>query len=29
MLDVTTGTAQDGDTVLVATSISGVTGSGF
>src|SRR5262249_35829221 len=29
MLDVTTGTAQDGDTVLVATPISGVTGSGF
>jgi len=28
-LDVTTGTAQDGDTVLVATPISGVTGSGF
>jgi hypothetical protein len=29
MLDVTTGTAQDGDTVLVATPVSGVTGSGF
>jgi hypothetical protein len=29
MLDVTTGTAQDGNTVLVATPISGVTGSGF
>ena len=29
MLDVTTGTAQDGDTVLVGTPISGVTGSGF
>jgi hypothetical protein len=29
MLDVTSGTAQDGDTVLVATPISGVTGSGF
>ena len=29
MLDVTTGTAQDGDTVLVATPISGLTGSGF
>ena len=28
-LDVTTGKAQDGDTVLVATPISGVTGSGF
>jgi hypothetical protein len=28
-LDVTTGTAQDGDTVLVATPVSGVTGSGF
>jgi hypothetical protein len=28
-LDVTTGTAQDGDTVLVATPISGDTGSGF
>jgi hypothetical protein len=28
-LDVTTGTAQDGDTVLVATPISGLTGSGF
>ena len=28
-LDVTTGTAQDGGTVLVATPISGVTGSGF
>jgi serine/threonine-protein kinase len=28
-LDVTTGTAHDGDTVLVATPISGVTGSGF
>ena len=29
MLDVATGTAQDGGTVLVATPISGVTGSGF
>ena len=29
MLDVTTGTAHDGNTVLVATPISGVTGSGF
>jgi len=29
MLDVTTGTAQDGNTVLVATPISGDTGSGF
>ena len=29
MLDVATGTAQDGDTVLVATPISGLTGSGF
>ena len=29
MLDMTTGTAQDGNTVLVATPISGVTGSGF
>jgi serine/threonine-protein kinase len=29
MLDVTTGTAHDGSTVLVATPISGVTGSGF
>jgi len=29
MLDVTTGTAQDGDTVLVATPVSGITGSGF
>jgi hypothetical protein len=29
MLDVTTGTAQDGDTVLTATPVSGVTGSGF
>jgi hypothetical protein len=29
MLDVTTGTAQDGNTVLVATPVSGVTGSGF
>ena len=28
-LDLTTGTAQDGDTVLVATPVSGVTGSGF
>jgi hypothetical protein len=28
-LDVTTGTAHDGNTVLVATPISGVTGSGF
>ena len=28
-LDVATGTAQDGGTVLVATPISGVTGSGF
>ena len=28
-LDVTTGTAQDGGTVLVATPVSGVTGSGF
>lgn len=28
-LDVTTGTARDGGTVLVATPISGVTGSGF
>ena len=28
-LDVATGTAQDGDTVLVATPISGLTGSGF
>ncbi len=28
-LDVTAGTAQDGNTVLVATPISGVTGSGF
>ena len=28
-LDVTAGTAQDGDTVLVATPISGLTGSGF
>jgi hypothetical protein len=29
MFDVTTGTAQDGDTVLTATPVSGVTGSGF
>jgi len=29
MLDVATGTAQDGGTVLVATPVSGVTGSGF
>jgi hypothetical protein len=29
MLDVTTGTAHDGNTVLVATPISGVSGSGF
>ena len=29
VLDVATGTAQDGSTVLVATPISGVTGSGF
>jgi hypothetical protein len=29
MLDVTTGTAHDGSTVLVATPVSGVTGSGF
>ncbi|HSS88230.1 MAG TPA: hypothetical protein VLL69_02840 [Streptosporangiaceae bacterium] len=29
VLDVTTGTAHDGNTVLVATPISGVTGSGF
>jgi hypothetical protein len=29
MLDVTTSTAQDGDTALVATPVSGVTGSGF
>ena len=29
MLDVTTGTAHDGDTALVATPVSGVTGSGF
>jgi hypothetical protein len=29
MLDVTSGTARDGGTVLVATPISGVTGSGF
>jgi hypothetical protein len=29
MLDVASGTAQDGNTVLVATPISGVTGSGF
>jgi hypothetical protein len=29
MLDVTTGTAHDGNTVLVATPISGVAGSGF
>ncbi len=28
-LDVTAGTAQDGDTVLVATPISGLTGGGF
>ena len=28
-LDVATGTAQDGGTVLVATPVSGVTGSGF
>jgi len=28
-LDVTSGTAQDGSTVLVATRVSGVTGSGF
>ncbi|HTQ91566.1 MAG TPA: hypothetical protein VMK84_18940 [Streptosporangiaceae bacterium] len=28
-LDVTTGTAQDGDTVLHAVAISGATGSGF
>ena len=28
-LDVATGTARDGDTVLVATPISGLTGSGF
>jgi hypothetical protein len=28
-LDVATGTAQDGDTVLHATAISGATGSGF
>ena len=28
-LDVTSGTAQDGGTVLVATRVSGVTGSGF
>jgi len=29
VLDVATGTARDGSTVLVATPISGVTGSGF
>jgi hypothetical protein len=29
VLDVTAGTAQDGSTVLVATRLSGVTGSGF
>ena len=28
-LDVATGTARDGGTVLVATRVSGVTGSGF
>jgi serine/threonine-protein kinase len=28
-LDVTTGTAMDGDTVLHAVPVSGVTGSGF
>jgi hypothetical protein len=29
MLDVATGTAKDGSTVLVATPVNGVTGSGF
>ena len=28
-LDVATGTAQDGSTVLHATRVSGITGSGF